>query len=95
MNSSTVIVEEPRKSKSLAMQLVEKMSLQIRAGQLKVGQKLPTEAEIMRNFGVSRTVVREAISHLQASFWSKLGMALAPLCCRRSSALLFASVPIN
>ena len=68
MNSSTVIVEEPRKSKSLAMQLVEKMSLQIRAGQLKVGQKLPTEAEIMRNFGVSRTVVREAISHLQASF---------------------------
>ncbi len=68
MNSNAIIVEEPRKTKSLAMQLVEKMSLQIRAGQLKVGQKLPTEAEIMRNFGVSRTVVREAISHLQASF---------------------------
>ena len=68
MNSNSVIIEEPRKSKSLAMQLVEKMTLHIRAGQLKAGQKLPTEAEIMRNFGVSRTVVREAISHLQASF---------------------------
>jgi GntR family transcriptional repressor for pyruvate dehydrogenase complex len=67
MNAKTIILDEPRKAKSLAMQLVEKMTLQIRAGQLKVGQKLPTEAEIMHNFGVSRTVVREAISRLQAS----------------------------
>jgi DNA-binding FadR family transcriptional regulator len=67
MNANTIIPDEPRKTKSLAMQLVEKMTLHIRSGQLKVGQKLPTEAEIMQNFGVSRTVVREAISRLQAS----------------------------
>ena len=67
MTTTDQTIEEPRKTKSLAMQLVEKMTLQIRAGQLKVGQKLPTEAEIMKNFGVSRTVVREAISRLQAS----------------------------
>lgn len=67
MNAFTTLTEEPRKTKSLATQLVEKVTLQIRAGQLKVGQKLPTEAEIMKNFGVSRTVVREAISRLQAS----------------------------
>ena len=67
MTTTEQTIEEPRKTKSLATQLVEKMTLQIRAGQLKVGQKLPTEAEIMKNFGVSRTVVREAISRLQAS----------------------------
>ncbi len=31
------------------------------------GAKLPTEAAVMREFGVSRTVVREALSKLQAS----------------------------
>ena len=68
MSSSQATLEEPRKTKSLAKLLVEKMTAQIRAGQLRVGQKLPTEAEIMQDFGVSRTVVREAISRLQASF---------------------------
>ena len=68
MSSSQVALEEPRKTKSLAQLLVEKMTLQIRAGQLRVGQKLPSEAAIMKDFGVSRTVVREAISRLQASF---------------------------
>ena len=32
-----------------------------------MGDKLPTEAAIMAEFDVSRTVVREAISKLQAS----------------------------
>jgi GntR family transcriptional regulator, transcriptional repressor for pyruvate dehydrogenase complex len=39
----------------------------VRSGKLGVGTKLPTEAEIMAEFGVSRTVVREALSKLQAS----------------------------
>jgi DNA-binding FadR family transcriptional regulator len=68
MSSNQATLKEPRKTKSLARLLVEKMTAQIRAGQLRVGQKLPTEAEIMQDFGVSRTVVREAISRLQASF---------------------------
>lgn len=67
MNSSTDIAQAPRKSKSLTLHLVEKMSTQIRAGQLKAGDKLPTEAAIMQAHGVSRTVVREAISRMQAS----------------------------
>jgi DNA-binding FadR family transcriptional regulator len=33
---------------------------------MRSGDKLPTEAEIMGEFGVSRTVVREALSKLQA-----------------------------
>jgi DNA-binding FadR family transcriptional regulator len=53
--------------RSLALQLVESLGDRIRDGRLQTGAKLPTEAAIMDEFGVSRTVVREAISKLQAS----------------------------
>lgn len=56
-----------RKHRSLAIELVEQFSNDIRGGSLEAGQKLPTEAAIMETFGVSRTVVREAISRLQAA----------------------------
>lgn len=55
-----------RRGRSLAHELVEGLGGQIRQGQLKPGDKLPTESEIMRAWGVSRTVVREALSRLQA-----------------------------
>lgn len=45
---------------------MESFTGRIRAGDIAPGQKLPTESEIMRQFGVSRTVVREALSRLQA-----------------------------
>ena len=51
----------------LAMEIVERLGQSIRSGELKAGDKLPTEAEIMLRFEVSRTVVREALSRLQAS----------------------------
>ena len=57
----------PRKSKGLVTEVVDSLAGSIREGQLQPGTKLPTEAEIMGHFGVSRTVVREAISKLQAS----------------------------
>ena len=56
-----------RKPRNLALGVVEGLSERIRNGRVAVGAKLPTEAEIMGEFGVSRTVVREAISRLQAS----------------------------
>jgi DNA-binding FadR family transcriptional regulator len=40
---------------------------QIASEALKPGDKLPTESELMVGLGVSRTVVREGISRLQAS----------------------------
>jgi DNA-binding FadR family transcriptional regulator len=57
----------PRRLRTLAMELVEVLGQRIREGQLAAGDKLPTEAAFMAEFGVSRTVVREAISKLQAS----------------------------
>lgn len=56
-----------RRPRTLALELVDSLGDRIRAGQLKAGDKLPTEAAIMEEFDVSRTVVREAISKLQAA----------------------------
>ncbi|MHC6225396.1 FadR/GntR family transcriptional regulator [Pseudomonas sp. X10] len=56
-----------RKPRSLAQELVAVLTERIRSGQLKRGDKLPTESQIMAEEGVSRTVVREAISRLQAA----------------------------
>ena len=56
-----------RRPRTLALELVESLGQKIRSGQLVPGQKLPTESAIVDEFQVSRTVVREAISRLQAS----------------------------
>ncbi|OYU95346.1 MAG: GntR family transcriptional regulator, partial [Burkholderiales bacterium PBB5] len=52
--------------RTLALELVDALGERIRDGRLATGAKLPTEAAVMAEFGVSRTVVREAISKLQA-----------------------------
>lgn len=57
----------PRRKQGLAHDLVEGLGGQIRAQALRPGDKLPTESEIMQTYGVSRTVVREALSRLQAA----------------------------
>jgi len=56
-----------RRPRTLALELVEALGDRVRDGRIAPGDKLPTEAAIMADFGVSRTVVREAISKLQAS----------------------------
>jgi GntR family transcriptional regulator, transcriptional repressor for pyruvate dehydrogenase complex len=56
-----------RRPRTLALGLVEALGDRIRDGRLAPGDKLPTEAAIMGEFAVSRTVVREAISKLQAA----------------------------
>jgi len=57
----------PRRMRNRAQELVESLGDRIRDGRLAQGEKLPTEAAIMAGFGVSRTVVREALSRLQAA----------------------------
>jgi DNA-binding FadR family transcriptional regulator len=56
-----------RRPRNLALALVDSLGERIRDGRLAPGDKLPTEAEFMAEFGVSRTVVREALSKLQAA----------------------------
>jgi GntR family transcriptional repressor for pyruvate dehydrogenase complex len=62
--STDFAVKRPR---GLVAEIVDKLAASIRSGQLQPGAKLPTESEIMTRFAVSRTVVREALSRLQAS----------------------------
>jgi GntR family transcriptional repressor for pyruvate dehydrogenase complex len=52
---------------SRAEQLVAVLMEQIQRGVVRPGTKLPTESELSAEHGVSRTVVREAISRLQAA----------------------------
>ena len=56
-----------RKPQSLSQEVVAALTAMISNGSLTPGDKLPTESEIMQTQGVSRTVVREAISRLQAA----------------------------
>src|ERR1700685_4862433 len=52
--------------KSLSSEVVDRLAEQIMSGKLPVGAKLPSEQEMMKGMGVSRTVVREAVSALRA-----------------------------
>lgn len=47
-------------------QVADVLATEIRAGRLAVGVKLPTEAVLVAQFSVSRTVVREAVSRLKS-----------------------------
>lgn len=53
-------------SLGLAEQVAQALSAQISAGQPAAGDKLATETVLAQQFGVSRTVVREAVSRLKS-----------------------------
>ena len=63
MNTGPAPLKRP---KTLTGEVLEALAAQIREGVYLPGGKLPTEPEVMKEFGVSRTVVREAMSRLQA-----------------------------
>jgi GntR family transcriptional repressor for pyruvate dehydrogenase complex len=51
---------------SLAQRVVAGLKDKILAGELPPGHKLPSEAELIDEYGVSRTVIREAVTRLRA-----------------------------
>jgi GntR family transcriptional repressor for pyruvate dehydrogenase complex len=51
---------------ALSDRVADALAAEIRAGRLAAGDKLPTEADLVGQFAVSRTVVREAISRLKS-----------------------------
>lgn len=56
-----------RRPRGLVPEIVTALEGDMAEGRLLPGDKLPTEAALMARFDVSRTVVREAISRLQAA----------------------------
>lgn len=63
--------EKPRtalhRRETLTSQLVRALRERMELGDLRPGDRLPTEQELIEAFAVSRTVVREAISNLKAT----------------------------
>ncbi|MES2946376.1 MAG: FadR/GntR family transcriptional regulator [Pseudomonadota bacterium] len=64
---SQINPENRIRGKSQPQRVVDGVTARIDDGALKPGDRVPPEPELMREFGVSRTVVREAMSRLQAS----------------------------
>jgi DNA-binding FadR family transcriptional regulator len=61
----TLMQRSPRRT--LSADLANSLTERIRSHELPFGGKLPTEQDLMQSHKVSRTVVREALSHLQAA----------------------------
>ena len=57
---------KPLTRRTLAAELVEELRAQISAGVLSSGNRIPTEKDLVNSYGVSRTVVREAVARLTA-----------------------------
>lgn len=56
-----------RRKETLTAQLVKALAGKIAKGEMRPGDRLPTEQALIETFSVSRTVVREAISSLKAT----------------------------
>ncbi|MEQ9607637.1 MAG: FadR/GntR family transcriptional regulator [Kiloniellaceae bacterium] len=59
-------IEEGRPRQGLTQRVIAELRRQIDSGALRPGDKLPTEQALIRQFGVSRTVIREAVAGLRA-----------------------------
>lgn len=56
----------PIKAKSMVDSVVSRLTSAIMSGELKPGMKIPTEADLVKAFGVGRNTIREAIRILVA-----------------------------
>lgn len=66
MNTDERLADETQRRPKLADRLVDAIREQIVSGIFQPGDKLPTEAQLCGEYGVSRTVVREAVTRLAA-----------------------------
>ena len=63
--SGAAIDKKPRQN--LTQKVIDALKQRISDGDIKPGDKLPTEQKLTAEFSVSRTVIREAISALKAA----------------------------
>lgn len=87
-------VSPPR---NLTREIAERLAEEITAGKLLPGARLPTEQEMVAAMGVSRTVIREAVSALRAEGLvvtrQGSGVFVAPDADRRPFRLAFTGLP--
>ena len=85
----------PTRAPRLADQLYEQIYQRITAGQLPVDSRLPSEAELCEAFGVSRPIVREALSRLHADGMIETLRGAGSFVRLRKDAELFRLAPIG
>lgn len=73
---------QPRKRKIGHAEIVELLGIEILSGRRKPGDRLPSEAEMQKRFGVSRVVTREVMKTLEAKGFvnakKKVGTFVSP-----------------
>src|SRR3954447_22359576 len=62
----TGLVINPVSTERVSDLIAERLTAAIREGTLKPGDRLPTELQLARDFGVGRTSVREGLQKLRA-----------------------------
>ncbi|MGR4066257.1 FadR/GntR family transcriptional regulator [Billgrantia sp. C5P2] len=65
-DSKPLKVQKLSRQGSLSLHVADQLEALIVNGGISVGEKLPTENGLCEAFGVSRTVIREAITHLKS-----------------------------
>ncbi|TRL39729.1 MULTISPECIES: FadR/GntR family transcriptional regulator [Rhizobium] len=65
-STEAVLAADGQQGKSLAFRISSALRQQLTAGAFRAGDRLPSESALTREYGVSRTVVREAIAILRA-----------------------------
>ena len=61
-----ILIFKPIKTKKIYEEVVEQLKMMLTAGELKPGDKLPSERDMAESLGVSRASVREALTTLEA-----------------------------
>jgi GntR family transcriptional repressor for pyruvate dehydrogenase complex len=89
----TTSPSKPVANKSQPQRVVESIQARILNGELKVGDRIPPEPSLMEEFSVSRTVVREAMSSLQASGFVKTRHGIGTFVLERTGSASLLSAP--
>ncbi len=76
----------PLPRKSLAEAVADQLQAAIAKGTYAVGEKLPTEPELMEQFGVGRSSVREAVRLLANSGWVRAQQGVGTFVASQSGA---------
>lgn len=74
---------------SLASQVASSLERMIKQGEFQVGDKLPTESALGAMYDVSRTVVREAVSHLKSAGLVETRRGVGAFIIRRDTDMAF------
>ena len=95
--ANTLRSKAGRGNRNLANLLSEEFENKIRQGLLSEGDKLPTESVLVQSYDVSRTVVREALSKLQAAglVETRHGIGTFVLPARQTQGLILSAHELN